>query len=278
MTLTQLEAFVLVARLGSVKAAAAALGVSEPAVSSALAALRQHLGDPLVSRTAARDGAVRGRAARGRDRLADGQPRGRRARRDPPRARCTRAAAGDRDELGRRVRRPAAARRVHGPHPGRRGERRGGGKPPRCRSCCRTGSPTSRSGPRLSGVDSVPMMRHKLVVVAAARTRWPAPAGSRPDRWRAPTGWSSRTAPTRERRRTAAHPVRGARRAGAGVQRRGGRVVGGRRGARGRTRPRDPRRAGRRRGAPRRAARGRHAGGRPLVRERARTGPSVARR
>ena len=51
MTLTQLEAFVLVARLGSVKAAAAALGVSEPAVSSALAALRQHLGDPLVSRT-----------------------------------------------------------------------------------------------------------------------------------------------------------------------------------------------------------------------------------
>jgi DNA-binding transcriptional LysR family regulator len=50
MTLTQLEAFVLVARLGSVKAAAQALGVSEPAVSGALAALRQHLGDPLVVR------------------------------------------------------------------------------------------------------------------------------------------------------------------------------------------------------------------------------------
>ena len=50
MTLTQLEAFVLVARLGSVKAAAGALGVSEPAVSGALAALRQHLGDPLISR------------------------------------------------------------------------------------------------------------------------------------------------------------------------------------------------------------------------------------
>ncbi len=42
----------LVARLGSVKAAAQALGVSEPAVSGALAALRQHLGDPLVSRSA----------------------------------------------------------------------------------------------------------------------------------------------------------------------------------------------------------------------------------
>jgi LysR family transcriptional regulator, low CO2-responsive transcriptional regulator len=52
VTLTQLEAFVLVARLGSVKAAAEVLGVSEPAVSGALAALRQHLGDALVSRTA----------------------------------------------------------------------------------------------------------------------------------------------------------------------------------------------------------------------------------
>ena len=53
MTLTQLEAFVLVARLGSVKAAAKVLGVSEPAVSGALAALRQHLGDPLLQRTVA---------------------------------------------------------------------------------------------------------------------------------------------------------------------------------------------------------------------------------
>jgi DNA-binding transcriptional LysR family regulator len=50
MTLTQLGAFVLVARLGSVKEAARALNVSEPAVSQALAALRQHLGDPLIVR------------------------------------------------------------------------------------------------------------------------------------------------------------------------------------------------------------------------------------
>lgn len=50
MTLTQLNAFVLVARLGSVTAAANALGVSEPAVSQALAALRQHLGDQLLTR------------------------------------------------------------------------------------------------------------------------------------------------------------------------------------------------------------------------------------
>lgn len=53
MTLTQLSTFVLVAKLGSVKAAATALGVSEPAVSQALAALRQQLGDPLVTRTGA---------------------------------------------------------------------------------------------------------------------------------------------------------------------------------------------------------------------------------
>ena len=52
MTLTQLSAFVLVARLGSVTAAARALGVSEPAVSQALAALRRHLGDDLLHRTA----------------------------------------------------------------------------------------------------------------------------------------------------------------------------------------------------------------------------------
>ena len=50
MTLTQLGAFVLVARLGSVRAAATALGVSEPAVSQALASLRRHLGDDLVVR------------------------------------------------------------------------------------------------------------------------------------------------------------------------------------------------------------------------------------
>lgn len=51
MTLSQLRAFALVARLGSMRAAAAALGISEPAVSSAVAALRNDLGDPLVVRS-----------------------------------------------------------------------------------------------------------------------------------------------------------------------------------------------------------------------------------
>jgi DNA-binding transcriptional LysR family regulator len=50
MTFTQLRAFALVAELGSLRAAAAALGVSEPAVSAAVAALRTDLGDPLFHR------------------------------------------------------------------------------------------------------------------------------------------------------------------------------------------------------------------------------------
>src|SRR3954453_15700578 len=45
MTLAQMQSFVLVARHGSVKGAAAELEVTEPAVSVALAALRKGLGD-----------------------------------------------------------------------------------------------------------------------------------------------------------------------------------------------------------------------------------------
>src|SRR5206468_8413845 len=48
--LSQLQSFVLVARLGSVKGAAAELGVTEPAVSVAVAALRRELGDELFVR------------------------------------------------------------------------------------------------------------------------------------------------------------------------------------------------------------------------------------
>ncbi|MBB4662077.1 LysR family transcriptional regulator [Conexibacter arvalis] len=50
MTLAQLQSFVLVARLGSVKAAAAELEVTEPAVSVAVGALRRELGDELFVR------------------------------------------------------------------------------------------------------------------------------------------------------------------------------------------------------------------------------------
>lgn len=51
MTFTQLRTFALVAELGSLRAAAAALGISEPAVSAAVAALRTDLGDPLFRKT-----------------------------------------------------------------------------------------------------------------------------------------------------------------------------------------------------------------------------------
>ncbi len=50
MTLSQLRSFVTVARLGSVKAAAKELQVSEPAVSGAVRALRREFGDELYVR------------------------------------------------------------------------------------------------------------------------------------------------------------------------------------------------------------------------------------
>src|SRR3954468_15378203 len=51
MTFAQLRTFALVAELGSLRAAASALGVTEPAVSAAVAALRADLGDPLFRRS-----------------------------------------------------------------------------------------------------------------------------------------------------------------------------------------------------------------------------------
>jgi DNA-binding transcriptional LysR family regulator len=50
LTLSQLRTFVTVARLGSVKEAAKALKVSEPAVSGAVRALRKEFGDKLYNR------------------------------------------------------------------------------------------------------------------------------------------------------------------------------------------------------------------------------------
>jgi DNA-binding transcriptional LysR family regulator len=50
LTLSQLRSFLTVARLGTVKAAARALEVSEPAVSGAVGSLRRELGDPLYVR------------------------------------------------------------------------------------------------------------------------------------------------------------------------------------------------------------------------------------
>ncbi|ADB51443.1 LysR family transcriptional regulator [Conexibacter woesei] len=51
MTLAQLQSFVLVARLGSVRAAAAELEVTDPAISVAVGALRREFGDELFVRS-----------------------------------------------------------------------------------------------------------------------------------------------------------------------------------------------------------------------------------
>jgi DNA-binding transcriptional LysR family regulator len=53
VTFAQLRSFATVARMGSVSAAADALGVTEPAVSAAVAALRRDLGDALFIRAGA---------------------------------------------------------------------------------------------------------------------------------------------------------------------------------------------------------------------------------
>ena len=53
MTLSQLRTFALVAKLGSLRAAAASLGVSEPAVSAAIASLRVEFGERLFTRAPA---------------------------------------------------------------------------------------------------------------------------------------------------------------------------------------------------------------------------------
>src|SRR4051812_50211843 len=50
VTFAQLRSFATVARLGSVTAAALELGVSEPAVSGAIATLRRDFGDELIVR------------------------------------------------------------------------------------------------------------------------------------------------------------------------------------------------------------------------------------
>jgi DNA-binding transcriptional LysR family regulator len=54
LTLAQLRSFLTVARLGTVKAAARSLDVSEPAISGAVGALRRELGDDLYVRTGGR--------------------------------------------------------------------------------------------------------------------------------------------------------------------------------------------------------------------------------
>ena len=125
MTLAQLQSFVLVARLGSVKAAAAELEVTEPAVSVAVAALRRELGDELFVRNGR--GIALTPGGRRLAALGERDPRPRRAgpalgsggpRAAPP-------APGGRDQHRGRAHRPAD-RRVQQPRLRPRDHRRAG--------------------------------------------------------------------------------------------------------------------------------------------------------
>ena len=101
-----------------------ALGVSEPAVSAALAALRKHLGDPLITPSsqgmALSGGGQRlvGIASQMINLAAEAEAA------FPLRPRCTAAAAGGGDEHGRRVRCATTDRGVHDADAARRDDGR----------------------------------------------------------------------------------------------------------------------------------------------------------
>ena len=200
MTFTQLRTFAMVAELGSLRAAAAALGVSEPAVSTAVSALRADLGDPLFVRTATGISLTpggRALAARARElvRLAD------RTRREVGEA----SAAVDRLPV---LATAACAEHVVGPMVAAY-ERNA----PRARVEVTVGSTDCASGalaegsadlalgvrpspPEGQSVDSVPFLRYARVPVAAPAST-PGPwltgpagfeAGSAEERWAAEAG------------------------------------------------------------------------------------------
>lgn len=168
MTLTQLEAFVLVARLGSVKAAARALGVSEPAVSGALAALRSHLGDPLVRRAAGGMELTAGGqrllpiASQMVNLAADATDAIRHAQGAPDLLRVVATSA-----VAEHVARPllTAFTARHGPVEVTLGVATASEMP----ALLLERLADVGLGPRLSGLEALPMMRHRLVVVCGPR-------------------------------------------------------------------------------------------------------------
>ena len=182
MTLAQLQSFVLVARLGSVKAAAAELEVTEPAVSVAVAALRKELGDELFvrqgrgialtpggRRLAALASEILGLAEQAR-RSVHERRASRAACRSSPRALVAEHigplidafTARDEGSRSRSTSVPGAVVRA---------------------SCSSTGAPTSRSGPHpgveRSTIASAPFLRCRLIVVAAPGHPLAGRAGSR---------------------------------------------------------------------------------------------------
>ena len=170
MTLTQLEAFVLVARLGSVKAAASVLGVSEPAVSGALAALRQHLDDPLVVRTGGGMELTPGGqrvlpiASQMVNLAADATDAVRRAQGAPDLLRVVATST-----VAEYVARPliTAFTQRHGPVEATLGVTTATEMP----ALLMERLADVGLGPRLGGLDAHPMLRHRLVVVAGPEHR-----------------------------------------------------------------------------------------------------------
>ena len=222
MTLAQLQSFVLVARHGSVKAAAAELEVTEPAVSVAVSALKQGAGRRAVRAQRPRDRADAGRAAaRG---AGDRDPRagragapvgGRVGRRDAPAVRA-------RDAAGRRAHRPAD-RALHGPRRGAgdHGRRRQlGARSPRRSS---TAAPTSRSARRRAPPPRPSPPPRSCAAASSSsprrRTRWraaraiaPGDAGrralaGRPARARSRRGHRQLPRPPRAGARAASRPT-----------------------------------------------------------------------
>ena len=198
MTFSQLRTFALVAELGSLRAAAMALGVSEPAVSAAVAALRTDLGDPLFRRTGsgiALTPGGRALAARARElvRLADRTRREVAHATSAGRLRVLATAACAEHVAGavvaaftRRVPRAAVDLTVGidrlrggGPGRGRRRHRarasgplRAPGQPARrrCRSCATSGSSSPRPATRSPA--------RRLDRAALASAGWPGRAAS----------------------------------------------------------------------------------------------------
>ena len=196
MTLAQLQSFVLVARHGSVKAAAAELEVTEPAVSVAVAALRKELGDELFVR-------------RARHRADARRPAARRAGERDPGARRAGAPVG---AGGRGRRRQVVATSVVAEHIGPLIEPFGArdegleiaveaGPGPRSRNCSSTGARhRARPAPgleRAATIASAPFLRCRLIVVAAPEHPLAGARRSRPRRWPGSAGSSGSPRSTR---------------------------------------------------------------------------------
>lgn len=188
MTLAQLQSFVLAARYGSVKAAAAELHVSEAAVSVAVAALRRELGDELFVREGrgiALTAGWRRLATLGSEILALADQARRSVKDSPGRPRELRVAATGivAEHVGPLI--DAFATRDSGLEVVV--ERR------RARRWPRTGTPTSRSAP-IPGlragrrIASVPFLRCQLIIAAApshplAGVRAISPAALETEHW-----------------------------------------------------------------------------------------------